>query len=92
MNNFVILFLLTAAAALESGGDALARSGLHAASPGMKLLFLLLAALVLFVYGVTVNLPPCWASMSHFSLSSRRPSIISPLIKSLACRSFAAAP
>ncbi len=55
MNNFVILFLLTAAAALESGGDALARSGLHAASPGMKLLFLLLAALVLFVYGVTVN-------------------------------------
>lgn len=58
MNNFSILILLTVAAALESGGDALARSGLHAASPGMKLLFLLLAAVVLFTYGVIVNSPP----------------------------------
>jgi small multidrug resistance family-3 protein len=58
MNNFPILVLLTIAAALESGGDALARSGLHAASPGTRLIFLALAALVLFTYGVTVNLPP----------------------------------
>jgi small multidrug resistance family-3 protein len=58
MNNLALLLLLTIAAALESGGDALARSGLHATTPGMKLLFLLLAAAVLFTYGVTVNLPP----------------------------------
>jgi small multidrug resistance family-3 protein len=58
MNNLGILLLLAIAAALEAGGDALARSGLHAASPATKLIFLLLAALVLFTYGVTVNLPP----------------------------------
>jgi len=58
MNNFLILVLLTVAAGLEAGGDALARFGLHAGTPGMKLLFLLLAAVVLFAYGVTVNLAP----------------------------------
>jgi small multidrug resistance family-3 protein len=58
MNNLAILVLLTIAAGLEAGGDALARSGMHAASPAMKLVFLLLAAGVLFAYGVTVNLPP----------------------------------
>jgi small multidrug resistance family-3 protein len=58
MNNVSIFVLLAVAAALEAGGDALARSGLHAVSPGAKILFLALAALVLFTYGVTVNLPP----------------------------------
>jgi drug/metabolite transporter superfamily protein YnfA len=58
MNNLSILLLLTVAAALESGGDALARSGLHATTPGLRILFLALAAIVLFTYGVTVNLPP----------------------------------
>jgi len=58
MNNLWSLILLAVAAALESGGDALARSGLHAASPVVKIVFLLLAAIVLFTYGVTVNLPP----------------------------------
>lgn len=58
MNNLLILVLLTIAAALEAGGDALARSGLHAASPLTKIGFLLLAAIVLFTYGVSVNLPP----------------------------------
>jgi small multidrug resistance family-3 protein len=58
MNNFAILAMLAAAAVLEAGGDALARAGLHAASPGMRALFLMLGAVVLFSYGVTVNLPP----------------------------------
>jgi len=58
MNNVAILALLTLAAAMESGGDALARAGLHAGSGAGRLGFLALAAVVLFAYGVTVNLPP----------------------------------
>jgi small multidrug resistance family-3 protein len=58
MNNLTILALLTAAAALEAGGDALVRTGLHASSPGMRIVFLALGAAVLFSYGVAVNLPP----------------------------------
>jgi small multidrug resistance family-3 protein len=58
VNNFWILVLLTVAAAMEAGGDALARTGLHAGSLGGRVLFLALGAAVLFAYGVTVNLPP----------------------------------
>jgi len=56
MNSFLILALLTLAAAMESGGDALARAGLHAGAG--RLGFLAAAAVVLFAYGITVNLPP----------------------------------
>jgi hypothetical protein len=59
MNNAVILILLAVAAALEAGGDALARTALHSqAVPMVRLGIFAAAALVLFVYGVTVNLPP----------------------------------
>ncbi len=58
MSNFWVLALLVVAAALEAGGDALARLGLHARSVAGRGLFLALGAAVLFAYGVTVNLPP----------------------------------
>lgn len=50
------LFLLTLAAFMESGGDALVRKGLlaHGAARG---LWFLVGAVVLFAYGVVVNLP-----------------------------------
>jgi drug/metabolite transporter superfamily protein YnfA len=59
MNNAVILLLLTLAATLEAGGDALARTALHSqAIPLIRFALFAAAALVLFTYGVTVNLPP----------------------------------
>ena len=57
MNNFAILGVLTFAAILEAGGDALARSGLHAHAFYIRVGFFALGAIVLFAYGVTVNLP-----------------------------------
>jgi len=58
MNNLGILLVLTLAACLESGGDALARAGLHGHALSIRLGFFAAAAAVLFIYGVTVNLPP----------------------------------
>jgi small multidrug resistance family-3 protein len=58
MGNFGILALLTLAAALEAGGDALVRSGLHGAGLGSRIGFMVAGAVVLFSYGVCVNLPP----------------------------------
>jgi small multidrug resistance family-3 protein len=58
MKNLVWLALLTLAATLEAGGDALARTALHAHALPLRVGAFLAAALVLFVYGVTVNLPP----------------------------------
>jgi small multidrug resistance family-3 protein len=58
MNNFLILLVLILAATLESGGDALARSGLHGHALQIRIGFFLAAAAVLFIYGVVVNLPP----------------------------------
>ncbi len=57
MNNFAILTVLAAAAVLEAGGDALARTGLHAHAMATRLGFFALGAVVLFSYGITVNLP-----------------------------------
>ncbi len=57
MGNFLILIILTLAAALESGGDALVRTGLHAPSLSTRIGFMAAGAVVLFIYGVTVNLP-----------------------------------
>lgn len=53
-----ILALLTLAAVLEAGGDALVRSGLHAPAMGTRIGFMIAGAAVLFSYGVSVNLPP----------------------------------
>lgn len=51
------LLILGIAALLEAGGDALVRTGIHGAAPAARLGFMGLGALVLFGYGVTVNLP-----------------------------------
>jgi len=59
LNSFLILLLLALAATLEAGGDAIARAALHSqAVPLVRLGLFGAAALVLFIYGVTVNLPP----------------------------------
>ena len=58
MGNLAILALLALAAGLEAGGDALARAGLHAPAGRLRIGLLAAGALVLFSYGVTVNLPP----------------------------------
>nr|WP_295744218.1 hypothetical protein [uncultured Acidocella sp.] len=58
MNHAAALALLLLAACLEAGGDALARTALHAHALPVRLGFFGAAALVLFIYGVTVNLPP----------------------------------
>jgi small multidrug resistance family-3 protein len=57
MGNLTILAILTLAAVLEAGGDALARSGLHAGSLPGRVGYLAAGAAVLFAYGVTVNTP-----------------------------------
>lgn len=57
MNHAAALALLLFAACLEAGGDALARTALHAHALPVRLGFFGAAALVLFIYGVTVNLP-----------------------------------
>ncbi len=58
VGNIGILAVLTLAAILEAGGDALVRSGLHAPVLATRIAFMAAGALVLFTYGVTVNLPP----------------------------------
>lgn len=58
MGNFAILALLTFAAVLEAGGDALVRAGLHAPALVSRIGFMAVGAVVLFTYGVSVNLPP----------------------------------
>src|SRR5215472_2358012 len=52
------MLLLMAAATLEAGGDALVRTGLHGSTLAARLSFLAGGAVVLFSYGVVVNLPP----------------------------------
>lgn len=51
------LLLLLVAAVLEAGGDALVRTGLHTILLVRRAEFLVLGGIVLFDYGVVVNLP-----------------------------------
>lgn len=53
-----MLALLTLAAGFEAGGDALVRSGLHAPTMQARIAFMAAGAVVLFIYGISVNLPP----------------------------------
>lgn len=57
MSNQYYLLLLLIAAVLEAGGDALVRAGLHSPQLVKRIEFLLLGGVVLFSYGVVVNLP-----------------------------------
>lgn len=58
VQNFAILALLSLAALLEVAGDALVRAGLYAPSLSARIGFMAAGAVVLFTYGVSVNLPP----------------------------------
>jgi drug/metabolite transporter superfamily protein YnfA len=58
MNRNVAILLLALAAALEAGGDAIMRAGLHANAIWHRVMFFALASFMLFVYGWTVNMPP----------------------------------
>jgi small multidrug resistance family-3 protein len=58
MNRSIAILVLLAAAALEAGGDALVRVGLHKTAMAQRLALFALAAIVLLAYGWTVNAPP----------------------------------
>ncbi len=58
MHKMTILAVLVLAALLEAGGDALARAGLANHAGLARIGLFAAAAIVLFSYGVTVNLPP----------------------------------
>lgn len=58
MNKWVAILVLIVAAALEAGGDALVRYGLHTYSIAHRAIFFVVAMVILFAYGWTVNAPP----------------------------------
>lgn len=58
MRGGVALLILAAAALLEAGGDAVVRRGLHHAHGPARVAWMAAGGVVLFAYGVTVNLPP----------------------------------
>jgi hypothetical protein len=58
MSHATTLGILFLAALLEAGGDALVRYALKAPSPGVRIAFFALGAVVLFAYGYAVNTPP----------------------------------
>jgi drug/metabolite transporter superfamily protein YnfA len=58
MHRTTVLFVLLLAAALEAGGDAVIRLGLHRSGALSRAPIFLLGAALLFAYGWTVNAPP----------------------------------
>jgi drug/metabolite transporter superfamily protein YnfA len=58
MSRIATVLILLAAAALEAGGDALIRAGLHTNAIRSRTLMFGAAAIILFAYGWTVNAPP----------------------------------
>ena len=58
MNPVFAYLVLTIAAALEAGGDAIVRKGLHASGTPARVGIFAIGAAVLFAYGLTVNSPP----------------------------------
>jgi small multidrug resistance family-3 protein len=58
MNLFAAYLMLLGAAALEAGGDALVRTGLHSANTASRFGLFAAGAVILFGYGVAVNAPP----------------------------------
>ncbi len=58
MNPIIAYLVLTVAAALEAGGDAIVRKGLHTPSLPTRAAIFAIGAATLFAYGVTVNSPP----------------------------------
>jgi drug/metabolite transporter superfamily protein YnfA len=58
MNRSTAIMTLFFAAALEVGGDAIIRAGLHKNTAWHRYSMFAAAAIVLFAYGLTVNAPP----------------------------------
>jgi hypothetical protein len=58
MSHPIALLILFAAAALEAGGDAIVRAGIHSSQLVSRLALFLLGGCVLFAYGWVVNAPP----------------------------------
>lgn len=58
MKHSTMILVLLLAALLEAGGDALVRMGLRSSAATPKLLLFAAGAVVLFLYGWTVNSPP----------------------------------
>jgi drug/metabolite transporter superfamily protein YnfA len=58
MSRTTTILILLVAAALEAGGDALIRIGLHTNATWPRSLMFGAAAIILFAYGWTVNAPP----------------------------------
>jgi len=58
MSRITAILILLAAAALEAGGDAVIRAGLHTNATWPRNLMFAAAAVMLFAYGWTVNAPP----------------------------------
>jgi drug/metabolite transporter superfamily protein YnfA len=57
MTRGTVVLVLLFAAALEAGGDALVRSGLHASQAPIRILLFVAGGVVLFAYGWVVNAP-----------------------------------
>ncbi len=58
MTKSTTLLILSLAAILEAGGDALVRTGIQSSQAFSRALFFAAGAVVLFAYGWTVNTPP----------------------------------
>jgi hypothetical protein len=58
MDKLTVLGFLIAATVMESGGDAIVRMGLAQQAPGLRTLYFLAGAALLFGYGLTLNLAP----------------------------------
>ena len=58
MNRTTAIMILLFAAALEAGGDAIIRIGLHSNKTWHRYAMFAAAAIILFAYGLTVNAPP----------------------------------
>ncbi len=57
MSNLIAFVILTLAALLEAGGDAIVRGGLHAQTTAQRIGMVILGGLILTAYGVVVNTP-----------------------------------
>jgi small multidrug resistance family-3 protein len=58
VEKLIVLGFLVAATVMEASGDAIVRMGLNQASPGLRAMLFLAGAVLLFGYGLMLNLAP----------------------------------